>query len=975
MKFHICLWLLLAFNIFISFRSANAVIIRVPQDHETIQAALGDAFLGDVINIDEGTFEEGTLRITSGITLLGKSRSKTIIKGSIEVANRAKATLKNLTISNPTSTSAIYCNGTSPLINKVTIIKSQGDGIQCDFASPHILDVVVANCRHGILVNQSGSEPRIESTTISNCSRNGVYSSSGTKPTIQNTVISSCGSHGVYCSGANATVETSTITKCKQSGIFSKDRSTTVRRSLITQNEGEGVTGIADIGTNDDPGNNQIFRNRRLLASGEIIAVGNWWGTAAPTADLFSGKVTYKPFLKTPPSESGAQVDTAACLKGDVNGDELVKSIDASLALRIAARLIKEPTEAQTCGADMNEDGLVKSIDASLILRRAAGLDTVVGALPLIWPNRQITDRNLKLGSVEAKAGEIIIVPITLDQTDQVISADLSLSYDSEVLQFLKAELGAETNQFSLQVNDQKAGQLIVPISARDPLGVGSGTLLNLTFTIKETATVGITSQLTWNEALLWDVNAKQLAVEAHKGSIIVKMESSTGPGGLSQTTLTELPTKTAEIGRVGAPAGQAVTVPIIVPNAAGLLSADLTLTYNADLLAYQGLQQTPLIKDFDLEVNSETAGRMVVPISGKQPIDSGGGELLKLTFFISSQAQQGASLPIELTEALLWNIEGRQFPTTVKAGQVTVGEAVTISTQASWKMQMVSGLNMISLPLQPDIPLTASSLAKKLAATLVLRLDTSQQDFEAYVPEVFESFDFSITGGEGYIVNTPQAQAITFKGTAWDNANAAPGLVGSNWAFVLTGQIYSADSVPIQIRNLRTGQPIPIKIQDGHYLAAVTDLNQQSVVRQGDRIEIQLGSTEINQPLDRIHHRISDQDVERAFAKVDLQHSLFLPRQSRLLQNYPNPFNPETWIPFELNQDSEVTLTIYDQMGKPIRQLNLGFVLAGKYTGVDQSTYWDGRSDKGETVASGTYFYHLQTDNFSSTQRMIILK
>ena len=75
MKFHICLWLLLAFNIFISFRSANAVIIRVPQDHETIQAALDDPFLGDVINIDEGTFEEETLKITSGITLLGKSRS------------------------------------------------------------------------------------------------------------------------------------------------------------------------------------------------------------------------------------------------------------------------------------------------------------------------------------------------------------------------------------------------------------------------------------------------------------------------------------------------------------------------------------------------------------------------------------------------------------------------------------------------------------------------------------------------------------------------------------------------------------------------------------------------------------------------------------------------------------------------------------------------------------------------------------
>jgi len=429
MKFHICLWLLLAFNIFISFRSANAVIIRVPQDHETIQAALGDAFLGDVISIDEGTFEEGVLKIISGVTLLGKSEDKTIIKGSIEVYVGANAALKNLTISNDGSSPAIYCNNSNPLINKVTI-NGASIGIKIYASKPHILEVTITNCSTGIAA-WNDATPLIESSLISDCLGQGIYAYGSAKPTIQNTVISGCEASGVYCSGANAIVETSTITKCKQHGIFSNGASTTVRRSLITQNEDAGVAGIADVGTNGDPGNNQIFRNRSWLASGEIMAVGNWWGTATPRAEFFSGSVTYKPFLKTPPSESGAQVDTAACLKGDVNGDELVKSIDASLALRIAAKLIKEPTEAQICGADMNEDGLVKSIDASLILRRAAGLDTVVGAPPLIWPNRQITDRNLKLGSVEAKVGETIVVPITLDQTDQVISADLSLSYDS----------------------------------------------------------------------------------------------------------------------------------------------------------------------------------------------------------------------------------------------------------------------------------------------------------------------------------------------------------------------------------------------------------------------------------------------------------------------------------------------------------------------------------------------------------------
>jgi hypothetical protein len=40
------------------------------------------------------------------------------------------------------------------------------------------------------------------------------------------------------------------------------------------------------------------------------------------------------------------------------------------------------------------------------------------------------------------------------------------------------------------------------------------------------------------------------------------------------------------------------------------------------------------------------------------------------------------------------------------------------------------------------------------------------------------------------------------------------------------------------------------------------------------------------------------------------------LPTHTQLLANYPNPFNPETWIPFELASDAEVTVTIYDVQG-----------------------------------------------------------
>ena len=56
------------------------------------------------------------------------------------------------------------------------------------------------------------------------------------------------------------------------------------------------------------------------------------------------------------------------------------------------------------------------------------------------------------------------------------------------------------------------------------------------------------------------------------------------------------------------------------------------------------------------------------------------------------------------------------------------------------------------------------------------------------------------------------------------------------------------------------------------------------------------------------------------------------LPTQTQVLANYPNPFNPESWIPFQLAQDSTVTAKIYDLTGKQIRMIELGHLPAGNY-------------------------------------------
>ena len=99
------------------------------------------------------------------------------------------------------------------------------------------------------------------------------------------------------------------------------------------------------------------------------------------------------------------------------------------------------------------------------------------------------------------------------------------------------------------------------------------------------------------------------------------------------------------------------------------------------------------------------------------------------------------------------------------------------------------------------------------------------------------------------------------------------------------------------------------------------------------------------------------------------------VPKQTALLANYPNPFNPETWIPYQLAEPAEVTLSIHAADGKLVRTLALGQLPAGVYQSRSRAAYWDGRNAQGEPVASGIYFYTLQAGDFTATRKMLIRK
>ena len=112
-----------------------------------------------------------------------------------------------------------------------------------------------------------------------------------------------------------------------------------------------------------------------------------------------------------------------------------------------------------------------------------------------------------------------------------------------------------------------------------------------------------------------------------------------------------------------------------------------------------------------------------------------------------------------------------------------------------------------------------------------------------------------------------------------------------------------------------------------------------------------------------------------RGLAVLEQLLASLTPKATALLPNYPNPFNPETWIPYQLANPAEVTVTIYAANGAVVRTLDLGHQRAGSYASRSRAAYWDGRNAQGEPVASGVYFYTLSAGDFKATRKMVIRK
>jgi hypothetical protein len=93
-------------------------------------------------------------------------------------------------------------------------------------------------------------------------------------------------------------------------------------------------------------------------------------------------------------------------------------------------------------------------------------------------------------------------------------------------------------------------------------------------------------------------------------------------------------------------------------------------------------------------------------------------------------------------------------------------------------------------------------------------------------------------------------------------------------------------------------------------------------------------------------------------------------PNKFALSQNYPNPFNSETFINFTLAEKSKVKVTIFNSLGQPVKTIVQGDRRPGSY-----QTKWNGKDENNQPVGTGIYFYRLETDTFSQTRKLLLMK
>ena len=324
------------------------------------------------------------------------------------------------------------------------------------------------------------------------------------------------------------------------------------------------------------------------------------------------------------------------------------------------------------------------------------------------------------------------------------------------------------------------------------------------------------------------------------------------------------------------------------------------------------------------------------------------------------------------------------------------------LGTNGRSTITLKQGINLVGLPLRDSRITRVSDLfaLNGIGGNVSVIILTDSGEFKA-VGRVDDPGDIKITGGQSFILNAQQATRVIISGDGWYDTTAikaAPSVENADLYSRITTSIQVTDTTPILalrgsitdegrglrqtdfhviVKNLSTGKEVATTTADDSqaYRLTLVDIETGQAATLEDILEISAQSPHPLVGVEPLQYTVTAEDVRQGLIQLPALVAYKIPAETALLHNYPNPFNPETWIPYQLGHAADVTLAIYDTQGALVRQLDLGYQQAGYYTNKTRAAYWDGRNYLGELVGSGVYFYHLRADDYSTLQKMVILK
>ena len=175
----------------------------------------------------------------------------------------------------------------------------------------------------------------------------------------------------------------------------------------------------------------------------------------------------------------------------------------------------------------------------------------------------------------------------------------------------------------------------------------------------------------------------------------------------------------------------------------------------------------------------------------------------------------------------------------------------------------------------------------------------------------------------------------------------------------VAAGALLGAQEVPYFLQNVpKHGLDLGLAVLGGG----------ASIVGEGELLRVLLNGDYDLSEIELVLRSTANEPVEFEFAATSGIPEI--PTVYDMSANYPNPFNPMTKIRYDLPEPQLVRLVVYAVDGRRIATLVNEAMPAGSHEVV-----WQGRSDEGELVASGIYFFRIEAGTFSKTGKMTLLK